>query len=323
MSIVMTVCIIAGGDCSDMRIMKIDLQKPVQHTFPVIACIGYFDGMHKGHQALIEKTISMARDRRCDSGLITFDPDPWITLKKEQHVTHINTMRQRINLAARMGIQNIIILNFTEEMSRLSPAEFTDRVLSTLNLKGLVCGFDFRYGYKGEGNSETLAHDALCRVTVVEPVTDANGKISTSRISEQIMAGNVAYAADMLGYYYEIQGKVVHGRHRGHDLGFPTANVSATSEYIKPKPGVYAGYAVVHGRRYRAMINLGHNPTMNYRDDLSMEAYILDFNMDIYGERISIEFVRYLRPEVRFRTIGNLIMQLEQDARDVRNTIPL
>ena len=117
----------------------------------------------------------------------------------------------------------------------------------------------------------------------------------------------------MLGYRFRISGIVVHGRHQGHAIGFPTANVQYDSEYLLPKSGVYAGYVVFDNKRYEAMINLGHNPTFNYRNDMSLEAHILDFNQELYGRYVGVEFVRFIRDEKRFNSKGNLIMQLEQD----------
>lgn len=307
-----------------MRIITIDLEKETVSRFPVVACIGFFDGMHKGHQALIRETLKMAKELCCEPGLITFEPDPWVTIRGLRHIPHISSVSQRVDLAVRFGIDNIFILKFTPEMAALSPVEFEEKVLKRMNLQGLVCGFDFHYGAKGAGNSTRLREVYQERLRVVPAVEDDNGKISSSRIEQLIVSGDMPYVEQLLGYPYEICGKVVHGKHVGKkELGFPTINIRPIAEYIIPRSGVYAGYAVVRGEVYRAMINIGHNPTMNYTEQLSMEAYLLDFSADIYHEKVCIRFKKFLRPEIRFRSVGNLILQLEQDERDTRELLEL
>lgn len=304
-----------------MRIISIGVNTSGRHQTPLCACIGYFDGMHRGHQELIRRTVELSRRYHCESALITFDPDPWVTLKGLNSMTHITTMRQRMNLAVHFGIENIVILKFTKEMSMLEPQEFTERILGRLNLKGLVCGFDFRYGCQGAGTAETLQKDMACEVEVVEAVSDDQGKISSSRISEALKDGEIEEANELLGYPYFIEGTVIHGNHKGTGMGFPTANVKFSSEYLLPLQGVYAGFAIVDGRQYKAMINFGHNPTMNYRQTISLEAHLIGFSGDIYGKYIRIYPLRFVRPEIRFKSRDNLCMQLYQDRRTVINLL--
>ena len=296
-----------------MRIIKMGLYSNRVYTNPMCACIGYFDGMHKGHQALIQKTIEMAKRKRCESALITFDPDPWVTIKHVKDVKHITTMRERLNRAVEYGIQNIIILDFSSDFAKLSPENFVQQILSKISLKGLICGFDFHYGFMGKGSAETLQQTEGLEVEVVQPIEDEQGKISSTRITQCIEDGKMEDAEEMLGYFFRISGIVVHGRHQGNAIGFPTANIHYDPEYILPKSGVYAGFVIIQNKKYGAMINLGHNPTFNYRNDLSLEAHIIDFDQDIYGKLISVEFIRFIRDEKRFSSKGNLIMQLEQD----------
>lgn len=296
-----------------MRIIKMGLYSNRVYTNPMCACIGYFDGMHKGHQALIQKTIEMAKRKGCESALITFDPDPWVTIKHVKDVKHITTMRERLNRAVEYGIQNIIILDFSSDFAKLSPEDFVQQILSKISLKGLICGFDFHYGFMGKGSAETLQQTEGLEVEVVQPIEDEQGKISSTRITQCIEDGKMEDAAEMLGYFFRISGIVVHGRHQGNAIGFPTANIHYDPEYILPKSGVYAGFVIIQNKKYGAMINLGHNPTFNYRNDLSLEAHMIDFDQDIYGKLISVEFIRFIRDEKRFSSKGNLIMQLEQD----------
>jgi riboflavin kinase/FMN adenylyltransferase len=290
-------------------------------SIPMCACIGYFDGMHRGHQELIKETIKMAQEKNCEAALITFDPDPWVTIKGLQNVKHITTIRERINKAVALGIQNIVVLKFTKEMSQLAPEDFVSKVLGKLNLQGLVCGFDFHYGLMGKGSAETLKNSVSYEVHIIGEVDDNLGKISSTRISECIVNGDMEQVAEMMGTYYSIEGLVVHGRRMGTDIGFPTANVSYSDEYLLPKPGVYACIAHVGGRTYRAMVNLGHNPTFNYRQELSLEAYLLDFSGDLYEHSIRLDFIHFIRDEMAFHNKDNLILQLEQDAHTVRKLL--
>lgn len=303
-----------------MRMIRIDLEHPRKPKIPLAACIGYFDGMHRGHQALIHRTEELAQELHCESALITFEPDPWVTIKgmSPADAEHITTMRQRINLAVSYGIENICILEFTKAMADLSPEEFAERVLGQLNLSGLVCGYDFHYGYLGKGDSETLKQYGSFRVEVVEEVADGSDKISSTRISKLLEHGEIEEAERLLGHPFEMKGKVIPGRHKGTSLGFPTANIQISPEYLTPKPGVYSGSVLIDGIRHPAMINLGHNPTMNYTERLSLEAHILDYSGNLYGRMLTLRFSHYLRPEIHFQSKDNLIMQLEQDVRSVR-----
>lgn len=304
-----------------MRIIRMGINTKRVWTKPMCACIGYFDGMHLGHQQLISKTIEMAKRLHCESALITFDPDPWVTLKGVKNVKHITTMRERLNKAVEFGIQNIIVLDFTYDFSQLSPEDFVNQILSKIDIKGLVCGFDFHYGAKGAGNSETLKQTPNIEVEVVQAIEDDKGKISSTRISECIESGKMIEACELLGSPFRMSGVVIHGRHQGHGIGFPTANIQYDPEYILPKSGVYAGFLLVNNQKYKAMINLGHNPTFNYKTDMSLEVYILDFNEEIYGKYVTVEFITFIRDEKRFNSKGNLIMQLEQDVNTTRKML--
>ena len=303
-----------------MRIVNVKLGEIRKQKNPVVACIGYFDGMHKGHQALVNATIEKAKELGVESGLITFDPDPWVTLRNAKDVKHITPLQQRINIAVELGIKNIFILNFTKEMAALSPLDFI-KVLDSCNIKALICGFDYHYGQFGKGDIESLKRDADFEVVVVDAVNDNEGKISSTRITNLNEEGEVHKAEELLGYAYRVEGYVVHGNAKGRTIGYPTANVSVPSEYLEPKGGVYACFALIDGKKYKAMVNIGHNPTFNYTETMSLEAYILDFSGDLYDKRLKISFKYYLRPEKKFKYIGNLKMQLEQDEFAVRTLL--
>lgn len=301
-----------------MRIERIQYPQVRKIPVPMVACIGYFDGMHLGHQALIKKTIEVAKELDVESALITFDPDPWVTLKNLENVKHITPLNQRTNLAVKMGIDNIIILSFTKEMANLSAQSFLNDILMKCNLKALVCGFDFHYGKNGEGDVHRLKKDASFDVYEIASVDEGGEKISSTRITKCIEEGDMELAERLLGYPFEIIGYVRHGKHQGVTIGFPTANIAYSDEFLLPKPGVYAGYAFVNGAKYMCMINIGHNPTFNYSQELSMEAHLIDFKGNLYDRRIRIQFKKYIREEKKFQFVGNLIMQLEQDRFAIR-----
>ena len=300
-----------------MKIHTCTMQSSALIEAPVVACIGYFDGLHKGHMALVENTIAKAKKLNAESVLITFDPDPWVIIKQVVDVQHLTTMKQRQKLAEKAGLDHFVVLEFTKEMSSLTESQFVELLCRNLNLKAMICGFDFHYGLRGSGDAKTLATHGF-EVVCVESVNDEKGKISSTRICECIDEGDMEQAAELLGYSYTIEGEVVHGNAQGTGIGFPTANIMADSEFIIPARGVYVGSVELEGSSYPAMINIGYNPTFNKRRLLSMEAHLLDFHQDIYGCRVAVAFHRMIRSEKRFNSIDELIAQLKQDVEVTR-----
>lgn len=301
----------------------IDLQVKNTNREPVVACIGYFDGMHIGHQALLKKTRQLARQKNVQPALITFDPDPWVAIYDipEDRLEHITTMEQRIHLAVAYGIKQIFILRFTKAMCQLSPEAFVQDVLAQISLYGLVCGFDFHYGAGGKGNVDTLRQAVSYLVVVVEEVQYQGQKISSTRIVSLIKEGKMEAATQLMQRPFTICGKVIHGEHNGTALGVPTANIAVASEYVKPMEGVYAGRAWIQNVAYPAMINYGHNPTVHYQKHDSLEAHVIGFDGDLYARKITVQFVRFLRPEQHFSSIDALKQQLSQDRVTVLKTL--
>ena len=303
------------------RMISLD-RKQVDRT-PLVACIGYFDGLHKGHQALIHATIEEAKKRGCASGLITFSPDPWVTLKgiRPNEEEHLTTMQQRIALAHEYGIDKVFVLDFSKKVAALSPDDFLIRILGQLNLQCLVCGYDFHFGAFGKGDGSYLKANAPFAIIEVGEVSEDGIKISSTRITELVKAGEMEKAEQLMGRPFETAGTVVHGLANGHKLGFPTANLSCPVEYVRPRGGVYAGYFIHNGEKYKAMINFGHNPTVVWQSHMSLEANILDFEGDLYGQKASLQFKKYLRPEKAFDSIDDLIAQLKKDQETVRELL--
>lgn len=300
-----------------VKIWKCTTQSEHLIDTPVVACIGYFDGLHLGHMALVNNTLNKAKQLCAESALITFDPDPWVVIKQAQDVQHLTTMKQRQELAEKAGIEHFIVLDFTKEMSNLNECDFVELLLKNFNIKAMICGFDFHYASRGSGNAQTLANHGF-EVVCVDSVNDEKGKISSTRICECIDEGRMEEAFALLGYAYTIEGSVIHGNAKGTGIGFPTANIKAEREFLIPSRGVYVGKVSFDECDYPAMINIGFNPTFNKRRVLSIEAHLLDFHGDIYGKNVDVSFYRKIRDEKKFSSIDELISQLNRDVQATR-----
>lgn len=284
---------------------------------PCVGCIGYFDGIHIGHQALIKETVSRAKELSLPAIMITFDPDPWTVFKPESDLSHLTTMKDRERLAAYFGIDTLIVLSFTREFASLTVEQF-HAVLSRIGICHLVCGFDFRYATKNSGDIHTLS-SAPFSYSVVDSINEDDQKISSTRIEGLIKNGHIEDANVLLGYTYSIAGKVVHGFKRGSTLlSIPTANLSADKEYCLLSEGVYAGFVFVESIGYLAMINIGKNPTFDNKE-MSIEAHLLDFHGDLYDKTLRFFFTNKLREVIPFDSIDSLKNQLFMDIRSVRN----
>ena len=278
--------------------------------------IGNFDGVHKGHQRLIELACSRAKARGLVSVVVTFDPHPLQVLRKDNTPPFITLTEQKIELISQYGPQVCLLLEFTMDMARLSPEEFVRTyLLEGLNMKEMIIGYDYHLGKGRAGNFETLTElGAKYGFTVdrLDPVTVENAIVSSTRIRDLVQAGNVWSARPLLGRFYQVKGEVVHGMDRGGKLlGFPTANLKLVDELF-PKPGVYAIWVEVDGAVHMGVANIGKNPTFG-NDALSVEAHILDFSGDIYGSDIRVHFVQRIRDEKKFNGIDELKARISTD----------
>jgi riboflavin kinase / FMN adenylyltransferase len=295
-----------------MKTLTINTTTTAITSDPVVACIGYFDGFHIGHQTLFNKTIALAHQHNAKSAIITFDPDPWVILKGLHNVQHLTTLEDRQALAKAKGFDYWIALQFDETMAAQDPMDFIDLLVRN-NLIHLVCGYDFRFGHRGKGSAETLTSQSKLPTSVLEEFEYQDAKVSTTRIIAAIKDGNLGLASVLLGQPYAIKGTVVHGKRIGTQIGFPTANLKVDPEYVIPKMGVYAGLVTVDGRDYGAMISIGYNPTVKDDDAVSIEAHLFDFNANLYGKTLTYRFVAYLRPEMKYTGLELLIEQLKRD----------
>lgn len=289
----------------------------------VVACIGYFDGVHLGHQTLIKKTIERAKEIGAKSMLITFHPDPWSVINRKSNVKHITPLKTKLEVIESFGIDEVVIMKFDSSFSKLSPDDFVNHVLIGLGIVELVIGSDFKFGYKGAGNvsylKENFGHAIYTHEINLEE-TDQD-IISSTYLIQTILRGEVDRTKKLLGRPYKISGFVIHGSKTGRKIGFPTANLKIEDEFVIPKEGVYAGYVYVGGSKYQSIVNIGYNPTINTRDELSIETHILDFDQVIYGEVIHQTFNKRLRDELKFDSVDALIDQMENDEIEARKIL--
>lgn len=295
-----------------MIVRRIRYDETIDTKEDLCACIGYFDGMHKGHMQLVSKTLEIAKLHNMKSALITFDPDPWVVLKGI-NPAHITSMDERIAIGESFGLDEWIIVDFSRGLSQLSYEAFEDEILVKLHVKHLICGFDYSYGYKGSGNTTTLIESNKFDVHVIEPVEYNNEKISSTRIENEIKNGNVDKVTTLLGRPYSIKGTIIKGSAIGRTIGFPTANIQLKYDSLIPKKGVYIGYTLVDGKNIRSMMNIGHNPSINFQQELRIESHLLDFNEDLYGKEVEVIFIKRIRDEQRFNNKEELINQMKKD----------
>ncbi len=295
-----------------MKEQIITLNQTIAWNEPFCACIGYFDGMHVGHQQLLAETMKQANIWNAKAALISFDPDPWQVVRKMHQIPHLMSLKQRKEAAQAMGIELWITLDFTAEMAALEVAQFHEQILHPLPLRHLVCGFDFHYAYQGKGNIHTLQNQSF-GLSVIDEVSSDFAKISSTRIEQCIMHGDMEKSAELLSRPYQMQGHVVHGLQNGRRIGFPTANLAGDTLYVQPKEGVYVGLVDVDSMRYPAMINVGSNPTIQAGQSATIEAHILNFDGDLYDHHVCFHFLHYLRPDHKFSGLNALKQQLERD----------
>jgi riboflavin kinase/FMN adenylyltransferase len=265
--------------------------------------LGTFDGVHLGHRRVIEG----ARSTGLRSTVVTFDPHPRVVFGNQ--VELLSSLERRLELLEELGVDDVLVIEFTLELARLAPGEFVEQVLRPIGTEVVVVGTDFRFGRGRQGNLETLAEHGF-DVRPVELVPD----VSSTRIRDVIRQGRVEEAAPLLGRPVEVEGVVVAGDARGGTLGFPTANLRVASNLLVPAFGIYAGAAGEH----RAAISIGRNPHYGGRER-RVEAHLLDFDGDLYGRRLVVELWQRLRDEQAFESEEELIQQIASDVENARN----
>lgn len=284
-----------------------------------IYALGFFDGVHLGHQALLKACRTLATEYGCTPGAITFSQHPTaLVLGKRPNL--INTLDDRCRLLTAMGAENLVALPFDDALMHMPWRDFIRFLRTEYNAVGFVCGSDFRFGYQGEGNADILSQ--YCRAAglpcAVVPQQDLDGtKISSSHIRSLLEAGDVETANRFLGHPHILSGTVVPGKQLGRTIGIPTANLHLPEELLTPKFGVYATLACFDGKKYPAVTNIGTRPTVQ-GENITVEPWILDFHGDLYGKEIRLEFHQFLRPEEKFDSLETLRSEIHRNAAQTR-----
>jgi riboflavin kinase/FMN adenylyltransferase len=283
--------------------------------------IGFFDGVHRGHQAVIGRTVEIGRGGGLPSVVVTFDRHPREVLTPGEEPPLLTTLERKASLVEAAGIDVLVVLAFTEEFSRWPAEDFVKRVLvQGVRAAHATVGSNFTFGHRAAGNLAVLEDMGATHGFEVEgvPLLELEGRpVSSSSIRESLARGDLAWPTLALGRRYAVDGRVTPGAGRGRTMGFPTANLEVSARLLLPAEGVYAGRAWVRGRSHVAAVNVGTNPTFG-REPLHVEAFLLDFDRDIRGEPISIEFWHRLRDELRFGSPDELARQMRDDVERTR-----
>lgn len=295
----------------------------------VIITTGMFDGVHAGHRKLIGKVVGRAKQENKKSVLVTFEPHPRFVLKQDDSFKLLTSYSERIKLLASTGLDGLVILPFTKDLATLSSTDFIKNVLvDKVRISHYIVGYDHRFGKDREGSVEKvkqLAKDCNFTFEQVDSLDEGDFPVSSSRIRNLIISGKVNEANEFLGYNYLLAGTVVKGAQIGRKLGFPTANVAPENKSkLIPKLGVYAVYVDVEATRYLGMLNIGIRPTVNSSYEFpTVEVHILNFKGDLYGNKVTLEFLSFIREEQKFNGLEELKSQLELDKQLVKEQFSL
>lgn len=287
-----------------------------------VTAIGFFDGIHKGHQKVIQTAVREAKERGMESAVITFYPHPSVVLKKDvQHVKYLTPIREKQEILQKLEVDRLYIIQFNQELASLTPQVFVDHFLKELRIKHMVAGFDFSYGHKGKGNMQTIQEHAAGAFTVtqVDKVVIDGEKISSTKIRNLLKAGDMDEAARLLGRPLSVTGLVVKGEQRGRTIGYPTANIAVSDETLLPKVGVYAVKVLYKNEVYEGMASLGFKPT--FTDQLVepiLEVNIFDYNNDLYEEELRVQWYTFIREEKKFSGVEELVSEIAEDEKKVR-----
>jgi len=286
--------------------------------------IGVFDGVHRGHQEIIRKMTVGAHVNDAPAVVLTFDPHPASILGGHE-IKCLTLPEERADLLGQLGVDVVITERFTRDLSSVSAYGFMARLMGQLGFKQLLIVYVFGVGKGREGNSTRLGEIGLelgYTVEVVSALSDESGVISSTEIRKLIEVGNVSEAAHLLGHPYSLHGPVIHGDGRGRTINVPTANISYPREKMIPAKGIYACWAYLNGTRYRAAINIGTNPTFTPdKETFNVEAHLLDFRQEIYGQEVRLDFVARLRDELKFDSVDVLLDQIWKDVEESRKIL--
>jgi len=299
--------------------LLVHLGLPSSPIGPVALTVGSFDGVHLGHVDVIGQTVRAAAEVKAAPALITFEPHPRCVLDPANCPQSITTLQEKLALVESAGIEHAIVLRFDRELSALSPQDFIDRLQASMEIRRWVIGFDFAFGRGRTGNAEWLrshSHD----VDVVPPYTIDGRELHSSEVRRLVTIGEIEETNRLLGREYSMAGPVEAGDRVGRRLGFPTANIGIEPNKLVPALGAYAGRARAMEGDFVAALSVGYRPTFG-GTQLRVEAFLLNFEGDLYQQRLELRFVRYLHPDIKFATPDDLVRQLKRDVADTRRIV--
>lgn len=307
----------------NQKTTRVNLLTEISEKRPTYLAIGSFDGVHLGHQEVLRNMVAAAKKDGARTAVLTFFPHPKRVLQNLTESYYITTIEDRVKLLGKQAIDLVITHPFNDEVRQTRAADFVGQLIEYADMHQ-IWGGDFAFGYKREGDIPFLRKLGAERgfsVELVEAMVEVKGDwVSSSRIRNCLQDGNVAEANLCLGRSFHVSGTVVKGDQRGRTIGFPTANLDAWDELLLPANGVYATYAWVGDTRYIAATNVGNRPTVNGRS-VTVEAHLLDFEGDLYGQNIRVEFINYIRPEKKFSGLDALTSQIQADVEEIRTRL--
>jgi riboflavin kinase/FMN adenylyltransferase len=293
-------------------------------TIPQVLAIGDFDGVHLGHQEVIKRAVTTAKELNIAASIMTFHPHPREVLGQCTYVQLLTPVNEKKRVMRQLSVDYMYLVSFTREFMTVSPEQFVESMLIPLKVNTVIVGFDFRFGHKGAGTPDVLCELSKGRFTVevIRPYHQNGSKVSSTMIRERLSSGELEQANFLLGRAYSISGKVVSGDSRGRTIGYPTANLDLIDPYIVPALGVYAVHVMVQGKTYDGVMNVGRNPT--FHQDMEkprLEVHIFGFSDSIYDSLVSVEFIAYLRPERKFAGVEELVAQINKDAEQAKTLL--
>lgn len=291
---------------------------------PLALSLGMFDGVHLGHKYIINELKKVGSENDLETAILTFWPHPRFVFNPNEDLKLLNTIEEKKFLMEKYEINNLFVKEFDDEFRNLTGEEFVRQILiEKLNVKYLIIGYDHSFGKNKSGNFELLqklSTELNFEVEQMEAINIHENNISSTKVRNSLLAGNIKEANEMLGYSYSISGTVVHGKKLGRTIGYPTANIETESIKLLPKKGAYIVEVFVKNQQYKGMLSVGTNPTVN-GEKLTVEVYILDFEGNIYDENITVKFRDFLHEEIKFEGLDKLIERLDEDKRLTENFI--
>ncbi|MEA1849402.1 bifunctional riboflavin kinase/FAD synthetase [Chryseobacterium sp. MHB01] len=283
---------------------------------PLALSLGMFDGVHLGHKSIIDELIKVGTENHLETAILTFWPHPRFVFNPNEDLKLLNTLDEKKFLMEKYGIDTLFLKEFDEEFRNLTGEEFVRKILvDKLNIKYLIIGYDHSFGKNKSGNFELLqklSKELDFEVEQMEAINIHENNISSTKVRNALLSGNIIEANEMLGYSYSVSGTVVHGKKIGRTIGYPTANIETDQVKLLPKKGAYIVEVFLKNQQYKGMLSIGTNPTVN-GEKLTVEVYILDFNGDIYDEKITVAFRDFLHDEIKFEGLEKLIEKLDED----------